>query len=140
MRRAPMRTITLDCHHEAAAQASDEAVSTRLATAIESPRVSVSISVTKPSVAKNAADARNAAADAAGTPRRAVSVSAHRDESLRRWTAEDLEVAFSRTRRTGEVETLTRAWVVWHLIEHDLHRGGQISQILGCNGIPALDL
>ncbi len=41
---------------------------------IESPRVSTSISGTKPSIAKNAADARKAAADAAGSPRRAVSV------------------------------------------------------------------
>jgi uncharacterized damage-inducible protein DinB len=62
------------------------------------------------------------------------------DTSLRRWTAEDLEVEFSRTRRNGEVETFTRAWVVWHLIEHDLHHGGEISQILGTNGIPSLEL
>jgi hypothetical protein len=39
-----MRPITSDCHHEPAAQASAEAVSTRLASPIESPRVSVSIS------------------------------------------------------------------------------------------------
>jgi len=62
------------------------------------------------------------------------------DEALRRWTAEDLVVEFTRTRRNGEVETFTRAWVVWHLIEHDLHHGGEISQILGSNGIPALEL
>jgi uncharacterized damage-inducible protein DinB len=62
------------------------------------------------------------------------------DEVLRRWTADDLGVEFSRTRRNGEVETFTRAWVVWHLIEHDLHHGGEISQILGTNGIPALEL
>jgi uncharacterized damage-inducible protein DinB len=62
------------------------------------------------------------------------------DEALRRWTNEDLAVEFSRTRRNGEVETFTRAWVVWHLIEHDLHHGGEISQILGTNGIPALEL
>jgi uncharacterized damage-inducible protein DinB len=29
---------------------------------------------------------------------------------------------------------------VWHLIEHDLHHGGEISQILGSNGIPAPEL
>ena len=61
-------------------------------------------------------------------------------ECLRRWTGDDLAVEFSRTRRSGEVQTLTRAWVVWHLIEHDLHHGGEISQILGTNGIPALEL
>ena len=47
---------------------------------------------------------------------------------------------FSRTRRNGQVETFTRAWVVWHLIEHDLHHGGEISQILGTNGIRAPEL
>jgi uncharacterized damage-inducible protein DinB len=62
------------------------------------------------------------------------------DEALHRWTTEDLEEPFSRTRRSGEVQTFTRAWVVWHLIEHDLHHGGEISQILGSNGLPALEL
>jgi uncharacterized damage-inducible protein DinB len=30
--------------------------------------------------------------------------------------------------------------VIWHLMEHDLHHGGEISQVLGSHGIPALDL
>jgi uncharacterized damage-inducible protein DinB len=29
---------------------------------------------------------------------------------------------------------------LWHLIEHDVHHGGEISQILGSHGIPALVL
>lgn len=62
------------------------------------------------------------------------------EECLGRWSADDLEVEFSRTRRNGEVQTFTRAWVVWHLIEHDLHHGGEISQILGTNGLPAPEL
>jgi uncharacterized damage-inducible protein DinB len=62
------------------------------------------------------------------------------DGCLGRWTADDLELEFSRTRRTGEVQTFTRGWVVWHLIEHDLHHGGEISQILGTNGLPAPEL
>jgi uncharacterized damage-inducible protein DinB len=62
------------------------------------------------------------------------------DECLRRWTPEDLAVEFSRRRRSGETETFTRAWVIWHLIEHDLHHGGEISLILGSHGISALDL
>jgi uncharacterized damage-inducible protein DinB len=59
---------------------------------------------------------------------------------LDRWTSEDLGLEFSRTRRSGEVQTCTRAWVVWHVIEHDIHHGGEISQILGSNGIPAPEL
>lgn len=34
----------------------------------------------------------------------------------------------------------TRAWVTWHLIEHDVHHGGQISLILGSNGIAGLNI
>ncbi|HEX5937784.1 MAG TPA: DinB family protein [Actinomycetota bacterium] len=61
------------------------------------------------------------------------------DDRLRRWTPDDLDVEFSRRRRSG-TETFTRAWVIWHLIEHDLHHGGEISLVLGTNGLPALDL
>jgi uncharacterized damage-inducible protein DinB len=62
------------------------------------------------------------------------------DGCLRRWSDEDLLVERSRTRRNGDVETVSRAWVVWHLIEHDLHHGGEISQILGSNGLTAPEL
>jgi len=57
-------------------------------------------------------------------------------ECLRRWTPKDLAVEFSR--RSGT--TFTRQWVVWHLVEHDLHHGGAISMILGSNGLSGIDL
>jgi uncharacterized damage-inducible protein DinB len=61
------------------------------------------------------------------------------DECLRRWTPDDLAVQFSRERRGG-THTFTRQWVIWHLMEHDLHHGGEISQILGSHGVPAPNL
>jgi uncharacterized damage-inducible protein DinB len=61
------------------------------------------------------------------------------DECLQHWTPDDLAVEFSRERRSG-TQTFTRQWVIWHLIEHDLHHGGEISQILGSHGVPALEL
>jgi len=61
------------------------------------------------------------------------------DDCLRRWTPDDLLVEFSRQRRTGAYAS-TRLWVVWHLMEHDLHHGGEISLILGSNGLAGLDL
>ena len=61
------------------------------------------------------------------------------DECLRRWTPEDLAVEFSRERRTG-TQTFTRQWVIWHLIEHDIHHGGELSLILGSHGLTGLDL
>jgi uncharacterized damage-inducible protein DinB len=61
------------------------------------------------------------------------------DECLARWTPDDLAVTFTRERRTG-TQTVTRGWVIWHVLEHDLHHGGEISQILGSHGVRALDL
>ncbi len=58
---------------------------------------------------------------------------------LRRWTSEDLSAAFTRQRPSGE-RTVERGWVVWHVLEHDIHHGGEISQILGCYGLPPLDV
>src|SRR4029079_10291413 len=40
----------------------------------------------------------------------------------------------------GEPEPITRQWVIWHLIEHDLHHGGEIALTLGIHGLPAPDL
>jgi hypothetical protein len=40
----------------------------------------------------------------------------------------------------GSSRTHHRGWVVWHVLEHDLHHGGEISQILGTNGLAGLDL
>jgi uncharacterized damage-inducible protein DinB len=57
------------------------------------------------------------------------------DDCLRRWTAEDLDASVVRPERTHH-----RGWVVWRIMEHDVHHGGEISQILGTNGIPSLDL
>ena len=61
------------------------------------------------------------------------------DDCLQRWTPDDLAVEFTRQRRTG-TQTFTRQWVIWHLIEHDLHHGGEISLILGSHGLSGLDL
>lgn len=59
------------------------------------------------------------------------------DECLQRWTPDDLAVGFPRDGREG---MSTRAWVIWHLIEHEGHHGGEISLILGTHGLPGLDL
>lgn len=40
----------------------------------------------------------------------------------------------------SEPEVITRQWVIWHLIEHDLHHGGEISLTLGAHGISAFEL
>ena len=60
-------------------------------------------------------------------------------ESLARWTPADWEYTYE-GERSGESYALTRQWVVWHLIEHDLHHGGEISLTLGIHGLAAPDI
>jgi uncharacterized damage-inducible protein DinB len=57
-------------------------------------------------------------------------------DSVNRWTPADMAQAFPR-QRGGLV---SRQWVIWHLIEHDLHHGGEISLTLGMHGLAAPDL
>ena len=61
-------------------------------------------------------------------------------DALQRWTIADLDEIFHETDENGEEETFTRQWVIWHLIEHDVHHGGEISFILGMHGLAAIDL
>ena len=37
-------------------------------------------------------------------------------------------------------DALSRQWVIWHVIEHDLHHGGEVSLMLGTHGLAAPDL
>ncbi len=50
-------------------------------------------------------------------------------------TPADLDQTFSRRN-----ELVSRQWIIWHVIEHDLHHGGEISLTLGMNGLDAPDL
>jgi uncharacterized damage-inducible protein DinB len=58
---------------------------------------------------------------------------------LARWTLADYDEAIT-VERHGEQQTFTRGWVVWHLLEHDLHHGGEISLLLGMHGLPGVDI
>jgi uncharacterized damage-inducible protein DinB len=60
-------------------------------------------------------------------------------ECLSRWTPTDLEYVFKGTWE-GEDYALSRQWVIWHVIEHDLHHGGEVSLTLGMHGLTAPDL
>jgi uncharacterized damage-inducible protein DinB len=42
------------------------------------------------------------------------------------------------TTRRGYV--CTRQWIIWHLIEHDLHHGGELFYTLGAHGLRVPDL
>jgi uncharacterized damage-inducible protein DinB len=59
--------------------------------------------------------------------------------ALERWTPEDLAQTVQVVRR-GRERSFTRQWVIWHLIEHDLHHGGELGFSLGIHHLAALDL
>jgi uncharacterized damage-inducible protein DinB len=60
-------------------------------------------------------------------------------DAIASWSAEQWEDSWP-GEYEGEPKTITRTWVIWHLIEHDLHHGGEISIILGANGIPGIKI
>lgn len=57
---------------------------------------------------------------------------------LERWTADELERPVPT--RMARRPTLTRSWVIWHVIEHELQHGTEIALILRHNGLPTLEL
>ena len=59
--------------------------------------------------------------------------------AIARWTPEEWAETYA-GEYPDDPEVITRAWVIWHLIEHDLHHGGEISLTLGAYSVPALDL
>jgi uncharacterized damage-inducible protein DinB len=59
--------------------------------------------------------------------------------ALREWTVADLAHVYTGA-RGGEAYALRRQWVLWHLIDHDLHHGGELSFTLGQHDLTALDL
>jgi uncharacterized damage-inducible protein DinB len=65
--------------------------------------------------------------------------------ALDRWTSADLEQLISPPashqewlRNQGVLEEEpphTRQWIVWHVIEHEIHHGGELSLTLGTSGV-----
>lgn len=55
---------------------------------------------------------------------------------IARWSDADMRQTFPDDWDGKKVE-LSRAWVAWHVLEHDLHHGGEVSLTLGMHGIKA---
>jgi uncharacterized damage-inducible protein DinB len=52
--------------------------------------------------------------------------------ALDRWTSTDLEQLFSPPAYLQEEEPPhTRQWIVWHVMEHEIHHGGELCLALG---------
>ncbi len=57
------------------------------------------------------------------------------ESSLARWTATDLEENFAAPSVLSLEEQeifgdATRGWMIWHVLEHEIHHGGEISLVL----------
>jgi hypothetical protein len=60
------------------------------------------------------------------------------ESCLARWTPEMLPEAFARE-RAGQVERHTRQSVLTRLVMHDAFHSGEISMLLGANGLGSMD-
>lgn len=58
---------------------------------------------------------------------------------LDEWTTDDLSVTFTH-RFLGKDYALSRQWVLWRIMSHDVHHGGQLAMMLALQGIPAVEL
>jgi uncharacterized damage-inducible protein DinB len=57
-------------------------------------------------------------------------------DCLARWSSADMQQTFPDD-WDGKIVQLSRAWIVWHVLEHDLHHGGELSLTLGMHGLQA---
>lgn len=56
-----------------------------------------------------------------------------------RWTPEDCAATFP-DEYDGEVWQVSRSWVIYHVMEHDLHHGGEATNILTIHKLQGVDL
>ena len=62
-------------------------------------------------------------------------------DRLDRWTPADLAHTFPHDDPEWRDRYVTsRSWVVWHVLEHDLHHGGEVSLTLGIHGLQAPEI
>lgn len=82
--------------------------------------------------------------DVPGAPARTAAELAHgldatwhmMADRLARWSPADMEQTFPDD-WDGKIVQLSRAWIIWHILEHDVHHGGEVSLMLGMHGLQA---
>jgi uncharacterized damage-inducible protein DinB len=60
-------------------------------------------------------------------------------DALARWTTADLGLVFPHPLRE-DWPARSRQWIIWHVLEHDIHHGGELSSILGAHDLAAVNL
>lgn len=58
-------------------------------------------------------------------------------QCLEHWTLADLGQTYEGEPAYGEPPVLTRQWIIWHVLEHDFHHGGESSLTLGIHRLAA---
>jgi uncharacterized damage-inducible protein DinB len=62
-------------------------------------------------------------------------------DALAHWTPADLAQTFTYPYPSEENRRRrSRQWIIWHVLEHDIHHGRELSSILGAHGLAAVDL
>lgn len=61
------------------------------------------------------------------------------EATLAQWTVSDLGQTYRHT-WNGDTYAVSRQWTIWRILSHDIHHGGQISLILGMQGVEAFEL
>lgn len=62
------------------------------------------------------------------------------ESRLQRWTPADCAQTFPDEDESGEVWQVSRSWVIYHVLEHDLHHGSEVSLVLGMNGLQPIEI
>ncbi|MBK7217211.1 MAG: DinB family protein [Candidatus Promineofilum sp.] len=61
------------------------------------------------------------------------------ESRILRWTPAECAMLFP-DEYDGQTVDVSRSWVIYHVLEHDLHHGGEVSLILGMNRLPGPDI
>jgi uncharacterized damage-inducible protein DinB len=61
------------------------------------------------------------------------------DRTLNEWTVPDLKRTFRHT-WSGQVYAIPYQWVLWRIMAHDLHHGGELAVMSGMQGLENFEL
>jgi uncharacterized damage-inducible protein DinB len=61
------------------------------------------------------------------------------ETTLAAWTVEDLSVSYKQPYK-GVTYAVSRQWTIFRILAHDIHHGGQLSELLAMQGILPTDL
>lgn len=61
------------------------------------------------------------------------------ERTLQLWTVDDLSKTYRYT-WNGQIYAVSRQWTLWRILTHDVYHGGQISLMLGMQGIEHFEL